>query len=111
MDKTYNLVFTIVSVEPNCFRVFLKVRKRKTAVSRRPARNVAIPNTSEIFGIIPTSNCIVVSDIRSEGKYFTDKVQLGSDVRCDGGFSIKPEDWEEHVGKVAKETSNIFVGF
>ena len=51
------MVFTIVSIESNFSAVFLKkVRKRKTAVRRRPARNVDIPNTSDIFGIDPTTN-------------------------------------------------------
>ena len=103
------MVFTIVSVESNCFPVFLKVRKRKTAVRRRPARNVDIPNTSDIFGIDPTTYyCILGDNVR--GKSFTDKVQLGSDVLCYRSFGVKPEDWEEDIRKFT-ESSNVCVRF
>ena len=43
------------------------------------------------------------------GKYFTDKVQLGSDVLCYRSFSVEPEDWEENIWKVMEESSNVCV--
>ena len=64
--------------------------------------------TLQIFLASILQQTLVFSDIR--GKYFTNKVQLGSDVLCYRSFGVKPENWEEDIWKLT-ESSNVCVWF